>query len=190
MQWICSIALFLVFSGLLLEIIADTKYYKFARWVTGVILLLQFLKPFTETEGVWNRFTAIFSSFDYALGTDRVLEEIYEADGKTEDTVLQNYKEKVAGQIGKMLQKNGLQLLHADLSVERDGTLCELKVRAAYEDQQEKPEILIPTVEPVAMKEAPKKKTVSPMELYIRELLAEFYQMDENKIEVVIQEAE
>ena len=190
MQWICSIALFLVFSGLLLEMIADTKYYKFARWVTGVVLLLQFLKPFTETESVWNRFTAIFSSFDYALGTDRVLEEIYEADGKAEDTVLQNYKEKVAGQIDSMLQKNGLQLIQSEFSVERDGTLQEMKIRAAYKDKQEKTGILIPTVAPVIFDEVPEKKTVSPMELYIRELLAEFYQMDENKIEVVIQEAE
>ena len=37
--------------------------------------------------------------------------------------------------------------------------------------------------------EEPKKTTVSPLELYIRELLAECYQIEENKIEVVIQEA-
>ena len=48
MQWICNIALFLVLSGIMLELIADTKYYKFARWVAGVILLLQFFKPLTE----------------------------------------------------------------------------------------------------------------------------------------------
>ena len=42
MQWIRDIALFLVFSGILLEMIADTKYYKFAKWVAGLILLLQF----------------------------------------------------------------------------------------------------------------------------------------------------
>ena len=43
MEWVCNISLFLVFSGLLLELIADTKYYKFARWVASVILLLQFI---------------------------------------------------------------------------------------------------------------------------------------------------
>ena len=51
---------------------------------------------------------------------------------------------------------------------------------------------MIPTVVPVRLEEKGKKekKTVSPMELYIREVLAEFYQLEENKIEVVIQEAE
>lgn len=190
MQWICNIALFLVFSGILLELIADTKYYKFARWVAGVILLLQFLKPLTDTEEVWNRFAVMFTSFDYALGTDRVLEEIYEVNGQTEDSVLRAYKENISGQVDRILRNNGLKLLQADLSVEKDGTLDLMKVTATYEDQPEQTPIRIPTVAPVRISEAPKKNTISPMELYIREILAEFYQMEENKIEVVIREAE
>ena len=54
MQWIRDIALFLVFSGILLEMISDTKYYKFAKWVAGMILLLQFLKPLADTENLGN----------------------------------------------------------------------------------------------------------------------------------------
>ena len=95
MQWICNIALFLVLSGILLEMIADTKYYKFARWVAGTILLLQFLKPLTETGGLWERFMAVFQSFDYALGTDKVLEDIYQVNGQTENSVLEKYKETI-----------------------------------------------------------------------------------------------
>lgn len=190
MQWICNIALFLVLSGILLEMIADTKYYKFARWVAGVILLLQFLKPLADTEEVWSRFTAKFTSFDYALGTDRVLEDIYRVNGQTEDTVLETYKENVSIQIDRILKNNGLKLINAELSVEEDGSLKEMEILAAYEDKQEQTGIVIPTVAPVKLTEKPRKNTVSPMELYIRQTLAEFYQLEENKIEVVIQEAE
>ena len=190
MQWICNIALFLVLSGILLEMISDTKYYKFARWVAGVILLLQFFKPLTDSGDIKSRFTAIFSSFDYALGTDRVLEEIYEINGRTENSVLAAYKETVAEQIGRMLQKNGLRLAGMELSVAEDGTMEFMQIWAVYEDGKEQGNILIPTVIPVRLGETPKKETVSPMELYIRETLAEFYQIEENKIEVVIQEAE
>ena len=48
MQWLGNLALFMLVSGLMLEMIADTKYYKFARFVAGVILLLQFISPITE----------------------------------------------------------------------------------------------------------------------------------------------
>ncbi len=192
MQWICNIALFLVLSSILLEMIADTKYYKFARWVAGVILLLQFLQPLTDTEDVWEKFKASLWSFDYALGADKVLEKIYQTGEATESSVLTSYKGNISGQIDQLLQNNGLRLLEAELEVEDSGKLLSLVVTAQYLDGTE-PEggtIWVPTVVPVNVSKTPKKNTVSPMELYIRESLAEFYQMDKNKIEVVIQEAE
>ena len=76
------------------------------------------------------------------------------------------------------------------MSVEENGRLESVKIWARYQDKQRAEGIWIPTVVPVNISEAPKKETVSPLELYIRATLAEFYQMDENKIEVVIQEAE
>lgn len=190
MQWICNIALFLVLSGILLELISDTKYYKFARWVSGVILLLQFLQPITSMEEIWNRFTVNFTSFDYALGTDRVVEDIYRMDKSTENYVQENYKKMIADQIDRKLQSNGLKLLEADITVAEDGTLEGLWIKAAYLDGSGTQKGLIPTVIPVRIGEKKPEKTVSPLALYIRELLAEFYQMDENKLEVVIQEAE
>jgi len=189
MQWIRDIALFIVFSGILLEMISDTKYYKFAKWVAGMILLLQFLKPLVHTENFGNRLFSELMSFDYALGTDRVLEEIYETDEHTEKSVLSEYKRKVEEQIAHLLGNNGLRLSGTKISVAEDGNLQELFVLAVYEDNREKQEIFVPTVTPVRLDNLPKQDTVSPMELYIRELLASVYGMEENKVEVMIQEA-
>ena len=188
MQWIRDIALFLVFSGILLEMISDTRYYKFAKWVAGMILLLQFLKPLAETENFGNRLFSGLMSFDYALGTDRVLEEIYETDEQTENSVLSEYKKKVEEQVDHILKNNGLRLSGTKISVAEDGSLQELFVLAVYEDQREEREILVPTVSPIRLPEPPKQDAVSPMELYIRELLASVYGMDERKVEVMIQE--
>lgn len=189
MQWIRDIALFLVFSGILLELVSDTKYYKFAKWVAGMILLLQFIKPLADTENFGTWLSARMFSFEYAIGTDRVIEEIYATDDRTENSVLSAYKESVSGQIERLLWENGLRLTGAEIGVEQDGTLKSLRVLAVYEDKQEKTDILVPTVAPVLLGEMPENTAVSPMELYIRELLAEFYGMDENKVEVIIQEA-
>ena len=193
MQWVCSMALFLVLSGILLEMIADTKYYKFARWVAGSILLLQFLQPLTRVEQLWERFTLSFLSFDYALGADKVLEKIYRTDESVESSVLQSYKGNVSEQIDRLLRKNSLSLVKADLEIAETGEVLGLSVIAQYLDgtEEETGILRIPTVMPVNVgEEKREKRTISPMELYIRELLAEFYQLKENKIEVVIQEAE
>lgn len=190
MQWVRDIALFLVFTGILLELIADTKYYKFARWVAGVVLLLQFIKPVTNAEDLWNRFLSGFASFDYALGCDQVLEKIYETENQTENSVLLSYKKKIEEQISYLLKKNGLQLLQSEITVAKDGTLQELFVLAVYADKPDSKEIVISPIAQVKIDDVPKPKQVSPLELYIRELLAEFYRMDENSVSVVIQEAE
>jgi len=190
MQWICNIAMFLVLSGILLELIADTKYYKFAKWVTGVLLLLQFLQPIREIEDIRNRFAANFTSFDYALGTDRVVEDIYRMEEQTENSVQLAYKKTIAKQIDRKLQDNGLKLMEAEITVAEEGNIEKMRILATYLDGTKEREVLIPTVVPVRIDEEPKKTTVSPLELYIRELLAECYQIEENKLEVVIQNAE
>ncbi len=188
MQWICNIALFLMLSGILLEVAADTKYYKFARWVSGVLLLLQFLQPVTDMESVQSKFITMFSSFDYALGTEKVVEEIYRVEEQTENTVLASYTKTIEEQVAEKLENNGLVLLQMDILVAEDGAVEQMDVWAEYKDGKETQDILVPTVVPVRIGEE-KKQTVSPLELYIRELLAEFYRMEENKIRVIIQEA-
>lgn len=189
MKWICNMALFLMLSGILLELISDTRYYKFARWVTGVIFLMQMLRPFAETGEIRERFASVFSSFHYAVSSDRVVEEIYQVNGQTSGRVLDTYKEALTAQIAEILGKNGLTLAAAEIEVEDNGKISRLNVLAFYQDKkQEETVILVPTVAPVSLSETEKKKTISPMELYIRETLAEFYQVEENKIIVVIQE--
>ena len=155
--------------------------------------MLQFLQPFTEAGQLWERFTSVFLSFDYALGTDKVLEELYQTDAFMEHSVLQTYKDNIAEQMERLLKKNGVSLVSADMEISNQGEILAISIVAQYLDGTEETEnfFRIPTVAPVNLKEQEKKKkTVSPMELYIRELLAEFYQLEENKIEVVIQEAE
>ena len=190
MQWVCNIAMFMIMSGIVLELIADSKYYKFARWVAGVILLMQFIKPLASSEELWSRFWSKFNSFDYALGTDRILEEIYYEEARIENSVLTAYKERIAEQIGMLLEKSGLRAVSTEISVAEDGAIEKLWIRAAYLDGTEKKESGIPTVAPIRIGEVKQKKTVSPLELYIREMLAGFYQIEQEKIEVIIQEAE
>ncbi len=196
MEWLKTIAMYLLLFGLLLEMIEDTKYYKFVKWVAGVILLLQFVRPFAQTQNLWERFQASFLSFDYAMGAERVLEEIYSAGETSQQTVLKTYQEAIYGQIEEILKQYSLELVQASADIGENGEIQKLSVLAAYRTgEEENPgtgRLVIPTVVPVqGMKpeEKEQKKSASPMELYIRDILAEFYRMDANKIEVGIKEA-
>lgn len=195
LSWLKEIAMFLVISGVLLEMIAETKYERFVRWVVGVILVLQLVRPFAETKDLWNHFTVSLRSFEYALGSDKVLEEIYAVSGTTNGTVLERYKESVCIQVEKILDKHSLRFLSAEIEVAENGELLSMKVYGSYETGEKKGTddynaICIPTVVPIKIKEKEEKADiVTPMELYIRNVLAEFYQVEENRIEVELQEA-
>lgn len=193
MEWICSITLYAVFSGLLLELIADTKYYRYAKWVVGIFLLMQFVQPLLTWNGPGAGLLAKITSLEYALGGERILDELYETEQRRTQSVLTDYKTAVTGQIAQLLKQNGLALHLAEMEVKDTGELLALQVEAGYMDgTQETGEIRIPTVAPVRItnRQEDSMEVISPMELYIREQLAELYQMDENKIIVVIREAE
>ena len=191
--WLKDIAMFLVISGLILEVIAETKYERFVRWVVGIILILQLVRPMAETKEIWGRFAAYLQSFDYAVGSEKVLEEIYSVSDEAQQTVLKSYKESVYAQINQLLSRYKVKLLSAQIEVAEDGELLYLKVYAGYDtgkNEEMSGEIKIPMVAPVIVeREEEEEKIATPMELHIRSVLAEFYQIDENRIEVELKEA-
>ena len=190
MQWVIEIALFLLLSELLLELISDTKYVQYARWVSGVILLLLFVRPFVGETSVSERMEHLIRTFYFRIGTERVPEELYLTEQTMENKVIKQYKQSMEEQITRLLDKSSLRLCETQIQLEEDGEPAFLFVRACYMDGTSNgAEIAVPTIAPVEVGGRTEKNTISPMELYVRELLAEFYQMDVNKIEVVIEKA-
>ena len=194
LAWIQNLAIYMVISGLLLEMIAETKYYKFARWVVGVMLMLQLMKPVVETGNLWERFLSSLRSFDYALGTERVLEEIYAVEGEQEKSVLESYKKSIELQVEKLLQEHEVSPVYMETEVSKDGTILSLYVCGQYLTEEEKEDgVFIPTVAPVekihVTEKENSKPNTSPMEIYLCEKLAEFYHVEENKRDVEIREA-
>ncbi len=198
LEWIKDIAMFLVFSGLLLEMTAETKYYKFLRWGVGMMLLLQVIRPITDAQGLWEKMLAKIQSFEYAVGSEKILEQLYETSELEKKTVEDKYKQAITAQVEKILDRYETELVYTEIELNEDGSLSSLFVKGEYRtEKKEGGSISIPTIRPIETvqtetdrKENDTVKKNSPMELYLRETLAEFYQLDENRIEVVIQEAE
>ena len=195
LAWMKNIAMFLVISGLLLEMIAETKYYKFARWVTGVILILQLVEPLVTTQNLWDRLIASLRSFDYAISSERVLEEIYTTSENATQTVLESYKDSMEQQVERILEQHHIKLEETEITVKEDGTPERLLVLGRYQTTEETGGLRIPTIVPVQKVELEsegqkeeEERMVSPLELSLQETLAEFYRIEKNRIEVVIQE--
>lgn len=193
MEYIKQIAFFMVFSGIVLELCADTKYHKFSEWVVGVLLILQLVKPWFSEKPVWEQFLYRLVSFQYVLEAEYIPEELSGAEEHVERSVQSVYEKTLTTQIEGLLQENKLNLLVASYVIEQTtGELKQITVTAEYQTVEEDRagQIEIEKIEPVTIGEAPVKQpdVVTPMEVYVKELLADFYGLPEQHINVRIQE--
>ncbi len=194
MTYIKEIAFFMVFSGILLELTADTKYHKFSEWVIGLLLILKLVKPWMEDRPIWEQFLYRFSSFEYVLGVDEVTEQLFSAEEAVERSVRSAYEETLNAQIEHLLHGSRLTLVAASYEFEeRTGELKQMAITAAYQTSKEETEegqIQIRPVEKVVIgeREEQQLEVITPMELYVKNLLADFYQMPADNINVNIRE--
>lgn len=195
LEYIKEIAFFMVFSGILLELTADTKYHKFSEWVVGLLLILKLVKPWMEGEPVWEQFLYRFASFEYALGVDEVTEQLFSAEEAVGRSVQSAYEETLNAQIEHLLHNSRLTLVAASYEFEeRTGELKQMAITAVYqmsrEEAEEEGQIQIRPIEKVVVgeREEQQPEVITPMELYIKNMLADFYQLSADNINVSIRE--
>ena len=194
MEYIKQIAFFMVFSGIVLELTTDTKYHKFSEWVIGILLILKLVRPWIEEKPVWEQFLYRFASFEYALGADEITEQLFSAEESVERSVRSAYEETLTAQIEHLLNNSKLTLVSASYELEQSaGELKKISITAAYrtsEEENDTERIQIRPVEQVVIGEQKEQQpeVVTPMELYIKNLLADFYQLPADNIYVNIQE--
>lgn len=193
MNYIKEIAFFMVFSGIILELTADTKYHKFSEWVVGLLLILKLIKPWMEHEPIWEQFLYRFASFEYVLGMDEVTEQLFSAEEAVERSVQSAYEETLNAQIEHLLHNSKLTLVAASYEFEeRTGELKRMAITAVYQMGREEAEnqIQIRPIENVVIgeREEQQLEVITPMELSIKKMLADFYQLSVDNINVNIRE--
>lgn len=197
MEYVKQIAFFMVFSGILLELISGTKYQKFGEWVVGILLIMQIVMPFINKEQIWDKFLYRLASFDYVMQGESVLEEIVLGEEQVTESVRITYEETLRKQIAAILERNSLVLQKAAFEIsETSGELLKLSVWAGYQTQtqekQKEEKILISAIPPIVIgtkeEETEQPKVMTPLEIYIKNLLSDFYNLEANNINISIQE--
>lgn len=192
MERLKELALFMVFSGVVLEVTANTKYHKFCEWVIGILFVLKLLQPMLIHQPVWQQLQYKMASFEYLLETEAAEDSMSFAEGQMKQSVRSAYEESLTNQIAWLLQGNCLNLLSVGYEFnETTGEIVTLKVVAKYQSTENNGnEIRVSPIEPVVLGEDTERKEelLTPMELYIGKLLADFYHIDKTAVLVEIKE--
>lgn len=195
MEYVKGIAFFMVFAGIILELISGTKYQKFGEWVVGILLILQIIKPFINEEQIWEQFVYRFTSFEYVMQEENISDRIILGEQQMSDSVRNSYEDTLREQIANLLQKNSLTLQKAVFEIsETSGELQKISVWAGYQTTEEmEPErIEISDIPPIVIgddiEEIETPDVITPLEIYIKNLLSDFYNLTADNINISIQE--
>lgn len=197
MEMIRQLAFFMIFSGIMLELVAGTKYQKFVEWVVGLLLILQLAALLAGEGGLWEKFLYRLRSFEYSIQKEAAFEKIVAGEEQAEASVRAAYESVLQEQLSQILKKEQLVVEQVKFYFGETGTeLRGLMVLARAEQKKEEnsdgqERVTIRRIGPVSLEQVPartEQKLLTPREIYLTELLSDFYQLSEEHIYVSIQE--
>lgn len=186
-----TVLFFLLFVNLLMQLLKGSSYERFVHPVCGMILVIMILRPILSVFGGEEKVLYAAEqklSLLFAQGEQGYIQE--EGAGY-EFAVLEAYERELRVQLTTVLAEEGLSVVSADFSIsaeEKDfGTIRGLTLTAEAEEGQRTDRI---SVAPIVFESRKGDETVSAEEIRIKDMLADFYQVDEANIHVTIKEAQ
>ena len=202
-DWVKSIIVFMVFITVLSNLFAKSDFKKYLNVVTGLLMVLitisPILKLFRMDQTFGNRFDANVLYQD----TKEIETELRQASSNQQNLIIEQYKERIKDQVSNLLLEHKLYLLSIRLDIETDmekenfGRLQSMNVIATYSaDSKERTRrvesIEIDRVEitndqnPEEKKKKEKQEFMSAQEINIKNILADFYNIEADNINISI----
>ena len=115
--WMKGIAVFLIFSGILLQILPDEKYRKYVRFILGLILMLLLADPLLRLTRQSDALTEKIRFFTLEQKREELQEEISHAEDAYKKKLEEGYKEILNEQLEELLLEDGYQLMRAESGI-------------------------------------------------------------------------
>ncbi len=208
-SWMKNIIIFLILVTVIFNLLGKSNYKKYVGLVTGLILVLLVVTPIITLFGKEDILNFSLNSRGTLVQAEDISEDLFRMEKLSEDSMFSEYKEVLRGQTVKLLSEKGLILRSMTIEINKDkdsinfGEILAMDIEASYlrmsEVEKEEGEFGIELVEPVTIgqikvdsKEKESKKnqqtSLSPMEINIKNVLADFYNVDSSNINISIQE--
>lgn len=203
-SWLKTIVIFMIFLTILSNLLGKSDFKKYINVVTGLLLVLVTMNPILKLLSMDDSFDYYFDSVSFNLQTTEVANEMRDAEEGQRQIILENYKEEIVKHIEDLLKEEELYLLNAKVSIEEDSSsedyakIKQITLKATYSvpdsesettiEKVEIPKIEIGTSAPSeVVKNENSNDFLSPMEIHIKNVLSDFYNMSEDNINVSIQ---
>ncbi len=202
-SWVKNMVTFLVLTTIITNLIGKSSYKKYINLITGIILVILVITPLLKL-------FQLDRTMDYYFTTNSLLAEAEDMNGRLTDmeedqmsAILGEYKEQIGKQVGNLLEGQDLYPTNIEVTVDEDensktfGNLQSLDITAGCvktdtkENSVDIDNIDIDKIEIGKKEESDagmEGDLLSPIEINIKNLLSDFYNINPDNINISIQE--
>ena len=200
-EWVRNIVIYLILNTIIMNLLGNNSYKKYISIVSGMILLLIVVSPFLKLLKLDGIMDYYLNSNIYQADVDDFQKELRVMEKKQKDEVFSDFKNRISEQVADILLKDGLYLYNLEVAMNQDvesknfGEIDSMEIMAGYLEDEgvttaniSVDKIIISTTNSSNIDEENRTANLpSPQEIYIKNRLSDFYNIEQDNININIQ---
>lgn len=201
-QWIKGIIFFLIFITIISNLLGKSDFKKYMGIITGMILILLVITPLLKLFRLDEKMDFFYDANLFWGNRKELSSQLEYMEENQSVAIIDAYKKEIEGQIEAVLEQNDLYIVSIKLDLDEDSsssTYCYLNkinlVATYVASDNKKNEIEPVKIEKIAINQKEDKEEseettdefLSPMEIHIKNILSDFYNMKSDNINISIQ---
>lgn len=118
--WVKNIIYYVIFLSVVNNLLADSKYGKYIRFFSGMVLILLVVSPFTGGLRLDEQISSMFKSISFQNDTDDLKQDLWGMEERRLDQVIRTYEQAVAADVEAMAREEGLTCTGASVKIDGD----------------------------------------------------------------------
>lgn len=191
-EWVRNIVIYLILNTIIMNLLGNSSYKKYVSIVSGMILLLIVLSPFLKLLNMEGIMDYYLNSNIYQIEARNFESELKLMEEKQREEVFADYKDNIRDQVEELVSEEGLYIYEFDLVMNMDeesenfGKITDINIEASHEEHIALPIQKI-NIDKIVISEKTLQKLPTPEEIQIKNKLLDFYNMEQDNININIQ---
>lgn len=118
--WVKNIIYYMIFLSVVNNLLADSKYGKYIRFFSGMVLILLVVSPFTGGLHLDEQISSMFKSISFQNDTDDLKQDLWGMEERRLDQVIRKYEQAVAADVEAMARAEGFTCTGASVQIDGD----------------------------------------------------------------------
>lgn len=200
-DWVKSIVFFLVLISVINNLLGSSSYKKYINLISGMILIILVVSPLLRVFDIDEKIDYYFEKNTFMADSQDINNDLIKIEQSQMSSIMEEYKKEIKSNAARLLEKEGLYISSFNVKINEDensrsfGTIEKIDIVAAYTYKEESN--LLESIDKVEIdrieigqknqEENNDNIKLSETEIYIKNLLSDFYNVDFDNINISIQ---